>query len=142
MASDQTVPGGQIFSLLYPPTPSFSGVPEYSGDSPYEKNYCRNCVLGGIELTTLYERTQYTVYKILSSPLENGSLALEKPPLGAGTCCPSLMLVFYIPPCRNCNFPEKSYILISFCYSVHLDLFLLEGNAIRESPGWQREKGH
>jgi hypothetical protein len=72
---------------------------------------------------------------------------MEKPPVGAGTS-PSPMLVFYIPPCRktftawrnvkcqhrrgtkcsrtnrvlfysqNCNFPEESFILISFCCSV------------------------
>ncbi len=75
-------------------------------------------------------------------------LGMEKLPVGAGTSCPWPMLVFYIPPCRktftewrnakyqrgrgkkcsctnrglflsqNCNFPEESFILISFCYSV------------------------
>ena len=75
-------------------------------------------------------------------------LGREKPPVCAGTSCPWPILVFYIPPCRktftawrnvkylrgrgkecsrtnrslflsqNCNFPEESFILISFCYSV------------------------
>jgi len=81
-------------------------------------------------------------------------LGREKPRVGAGTSCPRPMLVFYIPPCRktftawrnvkcqrgrgtkcsrtnkgifhpqNCNFPEESFILISFCYSVAYSLWL------------------
>ncbi len=37
-----------------------------------------------------------------STPLENCSSGNEKAPVGAGSFCPSPMLVFYIPPCRKC----------------------------------------
>jgi hypothetical protein len=33
-------------------------------------------------------------------------LGMEKPPIGAGTFCPSPVLVLYIPPCRKC-FPAS-----------------------------------
>jgi hypothetical protein len=75
-------------------------------------------------------------------------LEMEKLPIGAGTSCHWPILVLYIPPSRktftawrnikyqrgrgkecspsnrglflsqNCNFPEESFTLISFCYSV------------------------
>ncbi len=84
-----------------------------------------------------------TKYKILSPPLENCSSRNGMPPVGAGTFCPSPMLVFYISLCRKClpawnvkykghnvpaptgsfpfpelQFPRVTFILISFCYSL------------------------
>jgi hypothetical protein len=35
-------------------------------------------------------------------------LGMEKPPVGAGTLCPSPMLAFYIPPCRKCLLSWKN----------------------------------
>ena len=43
--------------------------------------------------------------------MENCSSGIEKPPAGAGTFCPSPMLIFYIPPCQP-------------TYSVHLSLYI------------------
>jgi hypothetical protein len=57
MAPDQTVPGGENIFPIVPPTPSFSEVPEYSGDSPYEKITVKTVRGGdgggGIELKSL-----------------------------------------------------------------------------------------
>ncbi len=96
-------------------------------------------------MVTLYRKTQNI--NNLSFLWKIAVLGTEKPPVGVGTSCPSPMLVFYIPSCQktftawrgkmlawardkmfphqqglfhsqNCNFPEESFILISFCYSV------------------------
>ena len=37
---------------------------------------------------------------------------MGKDPVGAGTFCPSPMLVFYIPPCQKCQRRAKSF---KFC---------------------------
>jgi hypothetical protein len=88
-------------------------------------------------------------YKTLSPPLTFPAWRIVKYQHGRGTYCTSPMLLFYIPPCRktfpawrnviyqygqgtkcsgttrvfshyqNCNFPEESFILSTFCNSVY-----------------------
>jgi hypothetical protein len=89
-----------------------------------------------------------TKYKTLSPPLTFPAWRIVKYQHGRGRYCTSAMLLFYIPPCRkifpawrnviyqygrgtkcsgtnrvfsrfqNCNFPEESFILSTFCNSV------------------------
>ena len=89
-----------------------------------------------------------TKYKILSPPLTFPAWRIVKYQHGRGRYCTSPMLLFYIPPCRktfpawrnvkyqheggtkcsrtnrvfshsqNCNFPEESFFLSTFCHSA------------------------
>ncbi len=110
-----------------------------------------------------------TKYKTLSPLLTFPAWRNVKYQHRRGSCCPSPMLLFYIPRCRktfpawrnviyqhgrgkkcsgtnrvfshsqNCNFPEESFVLSTFCNSVHSLMVCIFDPACELLPPWRKE---